>query len=76
MIITTTETLDGYEIVEYLDIIIGCGDDPEDALKELKEIGETLKADAIVGVKIFNEILDRELTYYAYGTAVKIKKRE
>ncbi|WP_456472080.1 heavy metal-binding domain-containing protein [Methanocaldococcus sp.] len=74
MIVTTTETLEGYKIVEYIGIIVGCGDDPEDALTDLEEIGEELGANAIVGVKIFNEILDNEITYYAYGTAVRVKK--
>ncbi|ACX72656.1 protein of unknown function DUF74 [Methanocaldococcus vulcanius M7] len=83
MITSTTDTLDGFKIVEYLGVIIGYGDDPEDALEDLIDIAKNMGANAVIGIRISNELTAEisnenysvpELTYYAYGTAVIVKR--
>ncbi|ACV23996.1 heavy metal-binding domain-containing protein [Methanocaldococcus fervens] len=86
MITTTTDNLEGFKIVKYLGVVIGYGDDPDDALEDLIDIAKNLGANAIIGIRIANELTTEiisdenyavpELTYYAYGTAVVVEKVE
>ena len=85
MIITTTPQIEGYEITEYLGLV---GDLDEVArLEGIIEVLETeaakLGADAVVGVAIhpapgggsgFGGSIDSNCCY-AYGTAVRIRKK-
>ncbi|CAB3287930.1 conserved protein of unknown function [Methanocaldococcus lauensis] len=86
MITSTTDHLEGFKIVKYLGVVIGYGDDPEDALDDLIEVAKELGANAIIGVRISNEVMTEiacdknysipELTYYAYGTAVIVEPKD
>lgn len=86
MIITTTETLQGIEISEYIGLVYGISQDftggigkmgnklmskTMEALKEtLKSVGMEVGADAVIGLRI-----DFEKGYVrGVGTAVKFKK--
>lgn len=86
MIITTTSSLQGYEITEYLGLAYGLGVNGNGGIGKMgmKLWGKTLEgltsslvdcatemgADAVIGVSYFQE----KSVSYAYGTAVKIKK--
>jgi uncharacterized protein YbjQ (UPF0145 family) len=84
MITSTTDNLEGFKIIKYLGVVIGYGDDPDDALEDLIEVAKEMGANAVIGIRISNEptteiISDEnyvvpELTYYAYGTAVIVEK--
>lgn len=86
MIITTTNTLDGYTIKEYVTIIIGETEyaSREDgfeyahksALEKLTDKAQKLGADAIVGVltNICANTCDERGKLILVGTAVKIEK--
>ncbi|WP_423793296.1 YbjQ family protein [Methanocaldococcus indicus] len=80
MLLTTTEKLEGYKILEYLGIVVGYGDDPEEALDDLEELALELGANAVIGIRIHNEPIVEtgedivNNNYYAYGTAVKVEK--
>jgi uncharacterized protein YbjQ (UPF0145 family) len=84
MITSTTDSLEGFKIIKYLDVVICYGDDPDDALEDLVDIAKDLGANAVIGIRISNELTTEitcdenyvvpELTYYAYGTAVIVEK--
>ncbi|MEO2117661.1 MAG: heavy metal-binding domain-containing protein [Methanocaldococcus sp.] len=83
MITSTTDNLEGFKIVKYLGVVIGYGDDPDDALEDLIEVAKEMGANAVIGIRISNELTTEisnenyavpELTYYAYGTAVLVEK--
>ncbi|XRO75110.1 heavy metal-binding domain-containing protein [Methanocaldococcus sp. 28A] len=84
MITSTTDNLEGFKIIKYLGVVIGYGDDPDDALEDLIDVAEDMGANAVIGIRISNELTTEiisdenyvvpELTYYAYGTAVIVKK--
>lgn len=84
MLITTTDTLQGREIKEYLGIVHGYGQDVSggigkmgdklmaktmDSLQEsLTAAGNAVNADAIIGVRVFSE----KGYVKAVGTTVKL----
>lgn len=85
MIITTTDSIQGHDIYEYLGIVQAYIEDEEEnplgvALKVLKKKAENLDADAIVGYRVTssgtytnarNGSVKGEV--FAFGTAVKLK---
>ncbi|MGU9952074.1 MAG: YbjQ family protein [Gammaproteobacteria bacterium WSBS_2016_MAG_OTU1] len=88
MILTTTHSVEGKRISEYLDIVIGgdllCSDvDNRNieavraaTLKDLKKKAEALGADAVVGICIDHEVatgMHHEFVVSCYGTAVLLK---
>ncbi|XRP96689.1 heavy metal-binding domain-containing protein [Methanocaldococcus sp. 16A] len=84
MITSTTDNLEGFKIIKYLGVVIGYGDDPDDALEDLIDVAKDMGANAVIGIRISNELTTEiisdenyavpELTYYAYGTAVIVEK--
>ena len=48
MITTTTDNLEGFKIVKYLGVVIGYGDDPDDALEDLIEVAKEIGANAVL----------------------------
>jgi uncharacterized protein YbjQ (UPF0145 family) len=107
MIITTTDFIPGYEIVEILgiakgssararhlgkDILAGLrnivggevveytkliGETREQAIDRMIQEAKKLNADAIIGVRFgTTQIMEGVAEILAYGTAVKIKKKE
>lgn len=86
MIVTTTDSIEGYEITEYLGIVIDKEICPitgmlQDSYFVKKAV--TRGADAIVGVAISSttsDVSDYDASPYSYcylviGTAVKIRKK-
>lgn len=83
MILTTTNSVDGKTIKEYLDIVNGNSDTIIDnirgnqgvsgALNEMKKTATELGADAIVGVQFVGPTAHYYDTIHIYGTAVKFK---
>lgn len=107
MIITTTDNIPGYEIVEILGIVRGStartrhvgkdilaslrnlvggevveytkliGEAREQALERMIQEAKKIGADAIIGVRFgTTQIMQGVAEILAYGTAVKIKKKE
>lgn len=88
MIITTTNTIENYQVVEYLGIVKSFREDywnvkkeMEDLINDLIKEAEGIGADAIIGLTISSASTygqdDDGCTkpdMIAYGTAVKIKK--
>lgn len=86
MIITTTSSLQGYEITEYLGLAYGLsvnynngmgktgmklwGKTLEELTASLTDRAAEMGADAVIGVSYFQ---DKSISY-AYGTAVRAKK--
>lgn len=63
MLITTTDSLEGRRIVEYLGLVIG------DLIEAARELG----ADAVVGIDLdYEAVGDSLLMVSANGTAVKV----
>lgn len=88
MIITNTQSIEGYHIVEYLGIVRAFREDYEDVYEEMSDLFNELSnraedwgADAIVGFTYASASTFSE-TYYgghkpdmiAYGTAVRIEE--
>jgi len=107
MIITTTDNIPGYEIIEILGIVRGStararhvgkdilaslrnlvggevveytkliGEAREQALERMIQEAKKIGADAIIGVRFgTTQIMQGVAEILAYGTAVKIKKKE
>lgn len=84
MIITTTQQIEGYEIVAYLGLVgKQTSLSTADINKELEELARKLGANAIVGLVIYpitevsgSRFYTSSDIYwcYAYGTAVRIKE--
>ncbi|MCS7201264.1 MAG: YbjQ family protein [Dictyoglomus sp.] len=107
MIITTTDHIPGYEIIEIIGIVKGSsararhlgkdilaalrnivggevleytkliGESREQAIERMIQEAENLGADAIIGVRFgTTQIMQGVAEILAYGTAVKLKKKE
>lgn len=82
MIATTTETIDGYRINEYLGLV-AITKDPRDffgsvnvdkLIYKLKnEANEKYDADAVIGIRFFQYDGSADGDIMVYGTAVKIE---
>lgn len=85
MIATTTETIDGYRINEYLGLV-AISKDPRgfftgvnvdkliDMLKN--EASEKYDADAVIGIRFFQYEGNASGDIMVYGTAVKIEEEQ
>ena len=73
MILTTTNSIEGFKIIEYKGIVSGVGLNSQKAAMALKDNAKGLNANAVVGIKV-----DIELTTANYvmvsvtGTAVNV----
>lgn len=88
MIITTTQSIEGYHIVEYLGIVSAFRKDYEDVYKEMSDLFNELSnraeewgADAIVGFTYASASTysqdyygDKTPDMIAFGTAVRIEE--
>ena len=84
MIITTTDTIDGYRIIKYLGII-AISKDPKEFFGGIKidKLTERIESEAIekygaetnaiVGLRFFKYDITSDGNVMAYGTAVKIE---
>lgn len=81
MIVTTTPTIEGYEITEYLGIVMDNCYVPNDGDQELKKLAHNMGADAVVGVTfatssdVSGYYVSTNVDYIALGTAVRIQKK-
>ena len=79
MLVTTTSTLEGREIVDYLGIVSGetiIGANKETALREMSEQAERMGANAVIGVDLDYETVGSSgsmLMVTAAGTAVRYR---
>ena len=88
MIITTTQSIEGYHIVEYLGIVgsfrenySSVGQEMDDLEDDLRDQAEDMGADAIVGFTYTSastystfDYGDTKPDLIAYGTAVRIEE--
>lgn len=82
MIVTTTDNIEGYKIIEYLGLVNHSGTNGFLLSKGAKKITDELvkkvekeiDADAIIGLRFINYDDVSVGKYHIYGTAVKIEK--
>jgi len=73
-ILATLRNIVGGEVIEYTKLI---GEAREQAIDRMIEEAKRLNADAIIGVRFgTTQIMQGVAEILAYGTAVKIKKKE
>jgi uncharacterized protein YbjQ (UPF0145 family) len=76
LLLVTTETVPGYEIVDVIGFVCGAAADRGKALDRMEEQAVEWEADAIVAVRLDSSasggafVSDREA--FAYGTAVRV----
>jgi uncharacterized protein YbjQ (UPF0145 family) len=78
LLLATTETVAGQEIVEVLGLVAGATADREAALGLLVEQARKLGADAVVGVRLDSSASGGAFfsndQAFAYGTAVRLRR--